>query len=215
MATRFNGSAAANTLEQRNATGPVELYGLAGNDQLFGGAWGNVLVGGRGTDVLTGGDGTDVFASTAGDSLVSVTYEKSKTAQFAFNITGQDVVTDFTLGAAGDRIAFSGATLATNGTGDGNDRLFGDNSDDMLSGSIGNDQLTGGAGADELVGGDGADIHNYGAASDSLLAQHDVVAYFDFAEDRFHFDGVAPTHTTTRSFTAPPSSPWTICWAAS
>ncbi len=85
---------------------------------------------------------------------------------------------------------------------DGNDRLFGDNGNDMLSGSIGNDQLTGGAGADELVGGDGADIYNYGAASDSLLAQHDVVAYFDFAEDRFHFDGGAPLSTTTRSFSS-------------
>lgn len=123
MATRFNGSAAADNLDQRNATGPVELYGLAGNDQLLGSAWGDVLVGGRGTDRLTGGGGSDVFAFTAGDSVVSVTYEKSKTAQFAFNISGQDVVTDFALGVGGDRIAFTGATLAANGAGDGVDSV--------------------------------------------------------------------------------------------
>ena len=123
MATRYNGSAAADTLDQRNATGSVELYGLAGNDQLFGSAWGDVLVGGRGTDRLTGGGGSDVFAFAAGDSVVSVTYEKSKTAQFAFNITGQDVITDFALGQAGDRIAFAGATLAANSMGDGVDSV--------------------------------------------------------------------------------------------
>lgn len=123
MATRYNGSTAADTLDQRNATGPVDLYGLAGNDLLFGSAFRDVLMGGRGTDRLTGGGGSDVFAFTAGDSLVSVTYEKSKTAQFAFNITGQDVVTDFTLGQSGDRIAFSGASLAANGAGDGVDSV--------------------------------------------------------------------------------------------
>jgi len=123
MATRYNGSTAADTLDQRNATGPVGLYGLAGNDLLFGSAFGDVLAGGRGTARLTGGGGSDVFAFMAGDSLVSVTYEKSKTAQFAFNITGQDVVTDFTLGQTGDRIAFSGASLAANGAGDGVDSV--------------------------------------------------------------------------------------------
>jgi Ca2+-binding RTX toxin-like protein len=93
---------------------------------------------------------------------------------------------------------------------DGNDRLFGDNGNDVLSGSIGNDQLTGGAGADELVGGDGADIYNYGAASDSLLAQHDTVYGFDFAQDRFHFDGGAPLNTSTRTFQSATASDLTL-----
>lgn len=83
---------------------------------------------------------------------------------------------------------------------DGNDRLFGDQSDDFLDGGLGNDTLTGGAGADLLQGEDGADVYSFGAASDSLLAQHDTVYGFNFAEDRFHFDGGAPLSTTTRAF---------------
>lgn len=123
MANRYNGTNAADTMNQSGAATAVELYGLGGNDLLTGGAWNDLLVGGRGADRMAGGKGSDVFAFTAGDSLASVTYEKSKTAQFAFNISGQDVITDFELGQAGDRIAFAGARLATNGAGDGTDSV--------------------------------------------------------------------------------------------
>lgn len=90
---------------------------------------------------------------------------------------------------------------------DGNDRLFGGNGDDFLDGGIGNDTLTGGAGADLLQGEDGADVYSFGAASDSLLAQHDTVYGFDFAQDRFHFDGGAPLSTSTRSFHSTHAAP--------
>lgn len=90
---------------------------------------------------------------------------------------------------------------------DGNDRLFGDQGDDFLDGGLGNDTLTGGAGADLLQGEDGADVYSFGAASDSLLAQHDTVYGFNFAEDRFHFDGGAPLSTSTRSFDSFESRP--------
>ncbi|MDD2545224.1 MAG: calcium-binding protein [Burkholderiaceae bacterium] len=82
----------------------------------------------------------------------------------------------------------------------GNDQLFGDQGNDFLDGGLGNDQLTGGAGADALQGEDGADQYHYTAASDSLLAQHDVVGGFDFTSDRFHFDGAPVLSTSTRSF---------------
>ncbi|MDD2545225.1 MAG: hypothetical protein PHI55_02960 [Burkholderiaceae bacterium] len=123
MATRYNGSTAADTLNFSSSTTAVELYGLAGNDTLVGGSSADTLVGGRNTDRLTGGAGSDVFAFAAGDSPVSVTYEKSKDAQFAHTISQQDVVTDFQTGLAGDRIAFAGARVAANATGDGVDSV--------------------------------------------------------------------------------------------
>ena len=119
MATRYNGTAAADTLNFGPSASAVALYGLAGNDTLIGGSAADTLVGGRNTDVLTGGAGSDVFAFAAGDSLVSVGYEKSKEARFAFNIGQQDVITDFQLGASGDRIAFAGARVAADAVGDG------------------------------------------------------------------------------------------------
>lgn len=98
---------------------------------------------------------------------------------------------DTLLGGAGDDQLYGNA---------GNDRLFGDEGDDFLDGGLGQDWLRGGLGADILQGEDGADVHAYGTAQDSLLGTHDVVAGFDFTQDRFHFDGPPVLSTSTRLF---------------
>ena len=86
---------------------PDTITGGGGNDTLSGGDGGDIINGGAGTDVIIGGSGFDqltggsgvdtfVFAASAGDN-------------------GEDTITDFVLGAAGDKLnfdAFLGADAA-------------------------------------------------------------------------------------------------------
>jgi Ca2+-binding RTX toxin-like protein len=60
------------------------LTGLAGNDSMNGAAGADTLIGSAGNDTLTGGTGNDTFVFKAG--------------------FGQDIVTDFTAGAASDDV---------------------------------------------------------------------------------------------------------------
>ena len=79
------------------------LSGRGGNDIIFGGDGDDTLIGGLGDDSLTGGAGRDVFKYTdLGDAG-----------------TGNDRVTDFTLGSTGDvlnvhfNVASTGALMGT------------------------------------------------------------------------------------------------------
>ncbi len=60
----------------------------------------------------------------------------------------------------------------------GSDVLLGGNGDDLLSGGTGNDKLTGGEGADLLSGGSGADQFIFRSATESALADMDVILDF-------------------------------------
>ncbi|GAB6110854.1 DUF5801 repeats-in-toxin domain-containing protein [Desulfomicrobium salsuginis] len=66
------------------------MYGGLGNDSLNGGSGDDVLVGGPGADTMAGGAGSDTFAYLGGDLDGSV-----------------DQITDFHLGAGGDKIDVS------------------------------------------------------------------------------------------------------------
>ena len=73
------------------------LNGAFGYDSLSGGAGDDYLVGGTRKDTLTGGAGSDTFLLRMGDDL--------------------DTITDFTFGAGGDTIIFSGNTGVTSASG--------------------------------------------------------------------------------------------------
>lgn len=61
------------------------LFGSAGDDTLVGTAGVDVIVGGEGVDILTGNGGLDIFDYNHPDD-------------------GDDIITDFTAGASGDRL---------------------------------------------------------------------------------------------------------------
>lgn len=144
----------------------LTLIGNAGANKLVGSAYTDTLIGGLGNDTLNGGSGSDT-ASYA-DAAAAVTVSLALT-------TAQN-----TLGAGSDTLASI-------------ENLIGSAFSDTLSGNAGNNVLTGGAGADRLDGGAGSDVFAYLAVGDSNQANTDIVSGFDFAADRFHFDGLAPT----------------------
>jgi Ca2+-binding RTX toxin-like protein len=83
-------------------TGPVQLYGDAGNDllvdgpdggMLFGGTGDDVLIGGCGSDVLVGGDGNDVLIGGGGRDVL-------------IGGLGRDVL----IGGGGEDLLITGAT---------------------------------------------------------------------------------------------------------
>jgi len=77
------GSNEANTIDQSATTIAQVIHGLGGDDVLSGGSANDLLVGGAGNDTLTGGAGSDTF-------------------DYGFSNAGNDVITDFTIGAGGD-----------------------------------------------------------------------------------------------------------------
>lgn len=78
----------------RGTGGNDYLNGAFGYDSLSGGAGNDYIVGGTRKDTLTGGSGSDTFLLRMGDDL--------------------DTITDFTFGAGGDMIIFSGNAAVAN-----------------------------------------------------------------------------------------------------
>src|SRR5262249_43295582 len=102
-----------------DSTSGVTLDGQGGNDLLFGNAGNDTLIGGAGADLLTGGGGVDTFSFAAGASQLTI----SPGSGAGGTISGFDVITDFAVGAGGDRISYSGASVST-ATGTTNSSLF-------------------------------------------------------------------------------------------
>lgn len=103
--TTIQGTSAADTLTGTSAN--EQILGLAGNDKLSGAGGNDTLVGGLGKDNLTGGSGSDTFVY----NTLLESYRNYGTA----NISGQDTITDFTVGV--DKIDLS--ALGITGIGDG------------------------------------------------------------------------------------------------
>jgi len=124
--------------------------GKAGNDVLQGLGGDDTLIGGLGNDQFDGGEGFDIvsYHQAAGNVVVNL-----RSGQFLGAAAG-----DTFISIEGLRGTRSGDSLVT---GDGNNRLFGEEGDDFLDGGNGNDRLFGGAGADFLHGGAGRDTAVY------------------------------------------------------
>jgi Ca2+-binding RTX toxin-like protein len=84
---------ASNVDDMRGTAGNDYLNGKGGADRINGGLGDDFIVGGLKRDVMTGGAGHDTFLLKMGDDL--------------------DKITDFTFGAGGDRLIFSGNSAVT------------------------------------------------------------------------------------------------------
>ncbi|WP_354292299.1 peroxidase family protein [Sphingomonas sp. PvP055] len=175
-AINATGNSADNVLTGNDAANTIS--GLAGADQLFGLDGADTLNGDAGADLLDGGMGADSMSGGLGDD----TYVVDNLGDVV-NETGGDGVDTvrssitFTLAAAFESLALTGAA-AINGTGNaGANVLTGNDEANTLSGLNGNDTLVGGAGNDVLNGGNGADAMSGGLGNDSYVVDNvgDVV----------------------------------------
>ena len=168
------------------------IYGLAGNDNLagghgddylYGGSGDDLLRGSKGSDYLVGGDGnddlrddsTDVDYFYGGDGVDRVDYSNRNSAVFVDLVSGENTDGDkYTSienirgsGDYDDRLFGDTGSNEIWGSG-GDDKLYGRQGNDILKGGKDDDYLSGGDGADKLYGEDGADILNGGNSDDIL-----------------------------------------------
>jgi Ca2+-binding RTX toxin-like protein len=180
------------------------LTGNSGNN-IFNGRGGNdVIDGGDGSDTSTyswdatggvtvnlsisgpqavgGGLGTDTLISI--ENLIGSNYADTLTGDSGNNIilgySGDDTI----YGGDGDDTLYSGDgggnvlydSASEDGSGAGNDRLYGGAGNDTLNGGNGNDTLNGGAGNDTLNGGGGTDTADYSGATGGVTVNLTIAA---------------------------------------
>lgn len=203
------------------------LEGGAGNDILIGAQGNDVMAGGDGDDIYavnSSGDitsetatgGTDTVYTTASITLQSNMENLVVDLNATLTVTGNsrdntmhgNAVNNTIKGGTGnDRIkGFGGddilwgdlSTYSTNGSGggddalyggDGADRLMGESGDDVLYGESGNDTLDGGYGNDVLYGGTEADSLTGGLGNDQL--------YGGLGMDSYLFAQISPLSSHT------------------
>ena len=150
------------------------LSGTDGDDTLLGEAGDDMLTGGAGADYLDGGDGFD-------------------RASYATDTTGISINLTTGIGSGGSATNDFLASIEAIDGGIGDDIILGaaGNVAEEFNGNGGDDVLTGLDGADRLSGGTGADVFVYTAASDSTLADGDMILDFAQAEaDRIDLSGI-------------------------
>jgi Ca2+-binding RTX toxin-like protein len=175
-----------------NFTGPVALFGGAGNDLLSGGNWpdyidggegdntlrgrggSDVLLGGSGNDLLIGGNGNDALKGGAGNDTAAFPGQTAVNANLSTGIAtglGTDTVTDV------ENLTGSDSRVG--------DVLIGNNGPNILDGGRGPDVLDGRLGADTLLGGGGADklTAGGGCAGDGKVDMVDGGTGHDTAAD--------------------------------
>lgn len=135
---------------------------------------------------------TDAFAAVAGPEPVILVDEAGRDAIDASAVTGA-VIVDLKPGAgsiiAGKGVQIDAGTIIEMAvTGDGNDKIIGNDVDNRLAGGRGDDQLFGQGGNDIFIDMDGNDGYIGGAGLDTLIFD------FAFAElDHVGFDTIGNT----------------------
>jgi len=158
------GGSHADVLNGGGVSRDLLLFGDEGNDRLTGGSGDDWLAGGAGDDTLRGGGGHDVLFFDARDNV--------------HGGGGQDV--GVVSGSGAINLSMGAVGLEALHSGDGNDRLGGDDSaqgiiidggggDDTMRGSHQRDVLSGGAGNDHIKGKPGDDVILGGAGDDDLF----------------------------------------------
>ncbi len=171
------GTSQANTITGNDSANT--LSGVGGNDTLIGDGGNDRLTGGAGNDAMFGGAGDDLYEVDNSDDTVTensgqgtdtvrsaVTYALSSNVEHLF-LTGT-LATNGTGNGENNSITGNAAANTLNGL-DGNDQLSGQGGDDILLGGIGNDRLIGAAGNDSLDGGTGNDVMQGGLDDDSYI----------------------------------------------
>jgi Ca2+-binding RTX toxin-like protein len=163
-ADRLLGDEAANVFHAGD--GADYLWGAGGDDLLLGGKGDDELHGGDGDDTFDGGGGTDSY--DGGNGSDTVLYDDNETGIEADLAAG-------TVSFVGKSWRRETLVAVENvRSGDGADRLLGDDADNAFFGGRGDDLLSGGHGDDVLQGGGGTDSYDGGAG-------HDTVSYADLS----------------------------------
>lgn len=157
-----------------SSTGNDHIIG-DGRDYIDGDAGNDLIEGFLGEENLVaremeGGEGNDlIFTDRQADEAALMAAGETAAR---FWPAGFPEVTGFIFRQRRDEIGGEYYYSYLNG-GNGDDRLFGGNSDDHLNGEGGNDTLVGGGGNDQLLGAAGADVLFGGAGNDKLLGGRD------------------------------------------
>ena len=109
----------AGDLAAGSYTGKITVTGGTGTNVITTGNGDDIITAGAGADTLAGGSGSDIFAFAAGDSVLSIT----GSAGTIGNISGYDVITDFTPDIT-DKLSYAGANIATSFTTTNHSLLF-------------------------------------------------------------------------------------------
>jgi Ca2+-binding RTX toxin-like protein len=193
---------------------PDDMRGRRGNDSINARGGNDKLAGNDGGDTLRGGGGNDtyLFANGWGYDQIPGAGESGGSDTLNFTAVSHDITLRFERGrfspgpSARNGLDFSSARIETFLSGEGEDKIFGDNASNTISGGSGddeiygafhevtegNDHLLGNLGQDELEGGGGNDTLEGGKDPDeylygSFLLGHDTIV--DSVED----DGGPPS----------------------
>lgn len=201
----LTGGDSGNTINASAFTGPVWLFGLAGNDTLFGGANDDQLTGGAGSDTMQGSGGDDLYLFgpvPLGDPLETdivseLTSEGTDTLDFSALDT--QIVVDLSGGLTGNRIAEQPGTsnvrvveVSSSGQQANFESIVGTQFDDTLTGNAADNVIRSLGGEDDVHGGDGADLIDLGPGSNEVAAG-------DGGDDRYLFTGSWGSATITDS----------------
>jgi Ca2+-binding RTX toxin-like protein len=119
-----------------------------------------------------------------GDVIASITNEDGQSiAVFSgFGLGGNG--NDFLYGVNSDDVLLGGSGNDYIYGSGGKDILFGGSGGDSLLGGTGNDLLYGGSGKDKLLGGEGSDVFAYLDTRESLVGLADVIGDFTHGVDK-------------------------------
>jgi len=153
-------------------SGSDVIIGQKGNDCLVGGGENDFILGGKGNDIIYGESGDDVILGDKGDDVIyggKVFFSTNSWAEifispFLVDNNGDGINT--ILGGDGNDSIFGSDSDESLFGGKGNDIIFGNHGHDSIFGDKGNDVLTGGGDVDTIHGGDGNDSIDGGEETD-------------------------------------------------
>ncbi len=179
----------ADTSDYLELTGPMQVFGYAGND---------ILLGSGGSDTLDGGDGSDILNGNAGPDYIYGGDAINNSLQLLLGGGGDDYITTIAgsliRGGAGNDLIVGGGVQIFNpdGSGGGAPGYF----DDSIEGGLGDDLIYGREGDDLILGEDGDDIIRTGRGADTVEGGNgnDFIFHGGLAEP-IHADGGGQSDT--------------------
>jgi len=171
------------------------VIGSDDRDTVYGGNGDDVLVSGVGIYKFNGGKGQDSIDYTAFDDDVAVTLKGSTQVYVLFNGGRTDHIRNvegISTGDGDDRLVGDDAANTFDG-GSGDDTLFGRKGDDILRGGKGKDIIDGSRGVDRLFGGSDSERDTFVFRKGDSGKTHgtiDQITQFDPAHDRIDLSAI-------------------------